>query len=194
MHEPAHSLREVWRLLEADVAATAGYAADFFGGGMSLSRRLSILCMPGVLCCALHRLAHWAWCRRRRRLARLFALLNYVLHKANLSPAAHIGPGLYIPHTVGIVFHGTAGHRLTLYAYCQVAPSRPQPAFGLRLDDAPRLGHRVTVGAYSVLHGAVRVGDDVRIGPNVDVRQDLPAGARVLTRTRPNLPRRGATP
>jgi serine O-acetyltransferase len=178
------TLAGVWQLLNADIAATSGYAADFFGKGMSLPRRISILLMPGVMCCALHRLAHWAWDRHWPGLARTLARLNYVLHKADISPAASVGPGLYIPHTVGIMFHGKAGKSLTLYAYCQVSPERLNPPGSVRLDDAPLIGDGVTIGAYSIVIGSLILGDGVRIGPQVVVKQNVEAGATLLPRSR----------
>jgi serine O-acetyltransferase len=171
-------------MLNADIAAAAGFAADFFGKGMSWPRRVSILLMPGVTCCAIHRLAHWAWRRQWRTLARFIARFNYMLHKADLSPAASIGPGLYIPHTVGVVFHGHAGTSLTLYAKCSVSPARFQPCLATRLEDAPRIGNGVTVGALSVVRGAITLGNDVRIGPDIVVTSNIEPGTTLFARTR----------
>ena len=47
-------------------------------------------------------------------------------------------------------------------------------------DDVPVLGSRVEVGAGAILIGPITIGDDVIIGANVVVREDVPAGSVVL--------------
>jgi serine O-acetyltransferase len=52
-----------------------------------------------------------------------------------------------------------------------------------RLDapfEAPRLGARVNVGAGAQILGPVSIGDDVRIGANAVVLDDVPAGATAV--------------
>ena len=41
----------------------------------------------------------------------------------------------------------------------------------------PTLGRRVELGTGATLLGAIRVGDDARIGPHALVMKDVPAGA-----------------
>lgn len=44
----------------------------------------------------------------------------------------------------------------------------------------PVLGDRVEVGVGAVIVGGIKVGDDVKIGPNTVVMMDVPSGARVF--------------
>lgn len=58
---------------------------------------------------------------------------------------------------------------------------------------APRLGNRVRVGVGAVVAGDIEIGDDVVIGPNCVVLQNVPEGAIVTTvpsRVMPGRPRR----
>lgn len=182
-----HELREVRCLIASDVRAALRYAAGFLEGNASAARKLSILLMPGPMCCALHRLAHWMWCKDWRFAAGLLARINYVVHKAEIAPGASIGPGMYLPHTVGVLFQGHAGRGLTLYTNCQVAPQRATPPFGEVPQDAPTLGNDVTVGAYAVVLGPAQIGDAVRIGPAAVINGDLGPEMVAFSRLRPKL-------
>ena len=150
--------------------------------------------MPGTMCCALHRLAHWLWCKEWRRAAGLLARINYVVHKAEIAPGASIGPGMYLPHTVGVLFQAHAGSGLTLYTNCQVAPRRATPACGAVPQDAPVLGNDVTIGAYAVVLGPARIGDAARIGPAAVVTGDMRAETATISRLRPRLVRQKGSP
>ena len=75
-----------------------------------------------------------------------------VIHKS-----AEIGNECVISHGVTI---GTDGQSLS--------------------DDAPKLGHGVTLAAGAVVVGNVRIGDGVKIGPNAVVTMDVPAGSLAI--------------
>lgn len=68
---------------------------------------------PSFLCSLLCRLSHWCWCKRMYAVARLFAGLNRIILRADIHPASRIGGGFYVPHTVGVIFEGHAGARLS---------------------------------------------------------------------------------
>jgi len=67
-----------------------------------------------------------------------------------ISPAAKIGPGLFIGHFGGIVISGRAAK-------------------------APVIGDRVYIGPGAVLYGGIHVGDEAKIGPNAVIHKDVPA-------------------
>jgi len=119
----------------------------------------------------------------------LFHLVNYLLHKADISPAASIGPGLYIPHTVGVIVYGHAGSYLRVLARAMMAPHGPRPSPCCSLDNAPVLGDQVTLGVDSVVVGAVRLGNAVRVGPGVLVARDVGAGVNLVSRVRTRIER-----
>jgi serine O-acetyltransferase len=83
---------------------------------------------------------------------------------------ATIGKGLRIHHFGGIIVHSTAvvGEHCTIY-------------HGVTLGDrggygnAPRVGHRVLIGAGAKLIGEIDVGDDCIIGANAVVHRSVPA-------------------
>jgi serine O-acetyltransferase len=88
--------------------------------------------------------------------------------------SARIGRRLIIEHSGAIVVHGNAviGDDCIIRQGVTIGNQRMDRPF-----DAPRIGHRVNIGAGAKILGAVQVGDDVDIGANAVVITDVPAGA-----------------
>lgn len=194
MAEPGNNsqtLRALWREVGRDIDAYAEHAADLAGRRAGRLRRISSFLTPPLSCAFFYRLSHWLWNRDCHKSAYLLGLINYLLHKADISPAAHIGAGLYIPHTVGIVFHGHAGDDLALFAHAIVCASGARPALSNPGPACPQLGNRVTVGAFSVVTGPVLIGDGVKIGAAAVVIEDIVQGA-VGTGAMPMVRRRAS--
>jgi len=168
--------------LSADIDMYETQGADFSERRASLVRKLGIMLTPAMMCVLLYRVSHWLWTRGWHRAASLASRVNYVLHRADISPVSVIGPGLYIPHTVGILFHGSAGSRLSLFAHACVVAGSPRVARAALAEDCPRLGDDVAVGAYGVVMGGVVLENDVRIGPQAVVKRDVSAGCAVVSR------------
>jgi serine O-acetyltransferase len=167
--------------LAADLEAYLDFAAEYSADRRTFLKRLSALLTPSGLVCALYRLSHWAHARGLRRLSMAIALCNLFVTRASVAPASQIGGGLYVPHpSTGIVFQGTAGRNLRLFAGCAVA-AYATPLHGGELARAPLLGENVSVGAKAFVAGGVRVGDGARIGFNAFVERDVPAGAVVVS-------------
>ncbi len=174
----AAALRRAWR---ADVERARRQAAAFRAtpdatSGSTRGARL----MPGVLALGLHRLAHLLHARGWRRVPRLLAQLNLLLHRVAISPASCLGDGAYLPHPSGVSFHGRAGDELTLFA--RAACLGQGPLFFAPLEDGPRLGERVSVGVLACVLGPVDVGDGATVAPRTALCADLPPGATAVSR------------
>jgi serine O-acetyltransferase len=168
------TLRELLHDLGCDIARCNEHAAAFSGRQLGPLRRLSLCLTPPILCCVLYRISHWFYCRGWSLPGLIAARANRTLFKATINPGSIIGPGLYIPHTVGIVFQGQAERDLTLYhAAMVVAAEAHQDDYGLPAA-CPTLGARITVGAAALVQGAVSIGSDTLIGPHAVVTADVP--------------------
>lgn len=176
----SYAWADLKRDLGEDILGHARHGADFYIERVGVLRKLSILCTPPMLCTLLFRLSHWAWCRNWRGLAWLLCHLNQMVHGAALHPGARIGGGLYIPHTVGVIFEGHAGSNLVLYANAVVADGTRHPRAWQGGMDAPRLGDDVTVGAYVVVSGAPLIGSRVRIAPCATLHRDVADDSMVI--------------
>jgi serine O-acetyltransferase len=129
----------------------------------------------------VYRLGHLRY-RFQSRLVRYpLGVLHWVLAKlaemfcgVTIGVSATIGRRLIIEHSGAIVVHGNAviGDDCIIRQGVTIGNQRMDRPF-----DAPRIGHRVNVGAGAKILGAVHVGDDVDIGANAVVITDVPAGA-----------------
>lgn len=155
----------IWTLLQSDIAHFESQGESFQGTRASLLRTISVLLTPSLLCCALYRIAHVAHRRRWGIVSRFCARLNALLHRVVIDPQATVGPGLYIPHPVGVVFRGNAGRNLVLYAGAIVGPLAPLPFFCGGEYERPLLGDEVMVGMNAMILGSAVVGHGARIGP-----------------------------
>lgn len=134
---------------------------------------------PGVHAVLAYRLGQWAlglpgWARLVADPAYwLLALAVHVVWGIEISRHARIGPGLYIGHSGGIV----VGPAASLGARCSLSQG---VTIGVRAGGgAPQLGDDVYIGAGAKVLGAVRVGNNVKIGANAVVHRDIPDDAVV---------------
>jgi serine O-acetyltransferase len=174
------SLRE---LIRSDVQRCADAAESFQGRRSGGLRALSMMLTPPMMTCIAHRLAHLGYRRGWRRLAWWLTYANMRIHKVFIDPAATIGEGMYIPHTVGVTFRGRAGRNLTLFAYATVGPSELIPYPGDTLEYCPQLGDNVTVGVHSTVLGPVRVGNRVTRVPCATLLESV-GSDRLVVRSR----------
>jgi serine O-acetyltransferase len=151
---------------------------------------------PGFQALAVYRFGVWvdgiAPRLLRGPLRRLYFFLNAfveIVYGIRLYYTVEIGRRLHLAH-------GQCG--LVIAPYCRIGDDcvlRQNVTLGRRGDGTPqeavpRLGDRVEIGAGAVLIGPISVGDDVLIGPNVVVREDVPPASVVMPETPRVRPRR----
>ena len=136
-----------------------------------------LLCTPGLHAVWLHRLAHRLWRHGFRLLARWLSQLTRGLTGIEIHPGAKIGPGFFIDHGMGVVIGETAeiGTDVTLYHGVTLGGSTN--AKGKR---HPTIGDRVVIGTGAKILGAIRIGDDSRIGANAVVVKVVPSNSVVV--------------
>jgi serine O-acetyltransferase len=180
------TLAWIRRGVQADVEefVRRAYPSDAGCDKSTVLRKLGVMLMPPVLCSAAYRTSHWLHSHAFKRMAHLVGWLNFLVHRADLAPASEIGPGLYIPHTAGVVFHGRAGSHLTLYCRSAAIGARLDPRPDQVGDDCPHLGNHVTLGAFSIVKGPVTIGNHTLVGASSVVAHDLPANLMALRRVR----------
>ncbi|RAU90213.1 serine O-acetyltransferase [Mycobacterium colombiense] len=151
-----------------------------------------ILAYPGVHAIWGHRINHWLWNRGARLAARITAEITRILTGVEIHPGAVLGPGLFIDHATGVVIGETAevGEDVTIYHGVTLGGSGRDT--GKR---HPTIGDRVTIGAGAKVLGAIKIGDDSRIGANAVVVKEVPSSSvvvgvpgQVISRSRPGSP------
>ena len=137
----------------------------------------------------LFRLSQRAW---RVPLFRPVALLLQArairVAGAEIHPAATIGPGLMLLHSVGIV----VGHQVV--AGRDLVISQGVTLGHRRGDGQPVLGDRVRLMVGSMILGAVSVGDDTVVAAGAVVLEDVPAGHVAVGVPARSLPMQQAPP
>ncbi|MCA2244911.1 MULTISPECIES: serine O-acetyltransferase [Mycobacterium] len=151
-----------------------------------------IFAYPGVHAIWFHRINHWLWLRGARLIARILAEITRILTGVEIHPGAVLGPGLFIDHATGVVIGETAevGEDVTIYHGVTLGGSGRDT--GKR---HPTIGDRVIIGAGAKVLGAIKIGDDSRIGANAVVVKEVPSSAvvigvpgQVISRSRPGSP------
>lgn len=151
----------------------------------------SLLFETGYQAVVLHRLAHWFKSRGIPVLGPMIARWNQFTTGVDIAPAARIGPGLRISHGTGIVI----GNGVVIGRDCLLMQNVTLGAATLsRIEQMPKLGNRVTVGAGASVIGPVEVGDDAFVGAHALVLRDVPAGAKALCRSETEIRPRQSPP
>lgn len=149
----------------------------------------------------IYRFGRWRYTISNRLLRKPFSLLYKILFKCiqiitgiELPCEAQVGRGFVIDHFGGIVVSGYA----SFGDDCRI---RNGVVVGLRHVSnvrAPRIGHRVDIGAGAKILGDICIGNDVAIGANAVVLCDVPddsiavgVPAVVKPRKRTGLPSEG---
>jgi len=159
-----------WKTITADLTHMAGLWGT--APPLSIMRAgVKVLLYPRVRAVLWFRLSHALW---QVSFLRPVALLiqGHVVKAAGaeIHPAARIGPGLNLVHSVGVVVghEVVAGAGLALYQGVTLGHGgRP---------GQPRLGDRVRVFAGSSILGGVMVGDDAVVAAGSVVLHDVPGG------------------
>lgn len=125
----------------------------------------------------VYRFGRWRYTIRHPIVRKPFSLLYKILFKfvqiitgIELPCEAQVGRGFVIDHFGGIVVSGYA----SFGDDCRI---RNGVVVGLRHVSnvrAPRIGHRVDIGAGAKILGDIRIGNNVAIGANAVVLCDVP--------------------
>jgi serine O-acetyltransferase len=136
---------------------------------------------PGFIAIAVHRYGAWRMKIQPRILRLPFSFIYRILHffvitlyGIELPYLTKVGRRLFIGHQNGIVI----SPRCVIGDDCIIIQN---VTLGERVGlNAPTLGDRVRIGAGAVLIGGIVIGDDVKIGPNSVVMNDVPSNSFVF--------------
>jgi serine O-acetyltransferase len=136
-----------------------------------------VFAYPGVHAVWGHRISHGLWKRGAKVAARVIAEITRILTGVDIHPGAILGGGLFIDHATGVVIGETAevGDDVTLFHGVTLG--------GTGRDTGkrhPTIGDRVVIGAGAKVLGAIKIGDDSRIGANSVVVKEVPSSAVVV--------------
>ncbi|MCK9861964.1 serine acetyltransferase [Paenibacillus sp. ATY16] len=138
----------------------------------------SILGIGPIQSVMFYRIASWFALKKVPFVHYIFVKLNMILHGAEISAYASIGPGLFIAHPQGIVIGRNAVVGNNLMIFQNVTIGAKNPFDGLEL--MPSLGDNVTLYAGCKVLGPIVVGSNSKIGANVVLGKDLSENSVVV--------------
>lgn len=134
--------------------------------------------LPGLACVVTLRAQQRLFQRGHVRLAGLLRSLAVTLWSADLVPGMRVGPGLYLPHPMGVTIGNglRVGAGVTILQGVTAGAREPGGAGGqfATIEDG------AIISAHAVLLGAVTIGTQAHVGANSVVLKDVPAHAVVL--------------
>lgn len=152
-------------LIKSDVRAKAQWMYD----STTLKAILKTLLTDGTFAMLSYRLMQAS---QRCGLAPLAMLFNK-LTPCIIGRRADFGPGFVLIHSQGVVINTSVQGGRNVFIEHQVT-------IGAEKQQAPVIGDNVFIGAGAKILGAVRIGNDVKIGANAVVTKDVPDGATVV--------------
>jgi len=132
---------------------------------------------PGIKAVLLYRIAHFFWKLGLPYIPRYISGIARDLTAVEIHPGAEIGSEFFIDHGAGVVIGETAeiGNNVTIYAGVVLG--------GTNLEQKkrhPTLGDNVVVGTGAKILGPIILGDNVRVGANSVVVNDVPSNCVVV--------------
>lgn len=138
---------------------------------------------PGFKAVAIYRISHVLYKLGYKIHARFFSEIGHSMTDIDIHPAAEISYPFFIDHGTGIVIGQTStiGKHVKLYQCVTLGAVSLSNANELRgVVRHPQVGNNVTIYAGASLLGAIRIGDNVTIGSNVFLTEDVPDNTRVI--------------
>ena len=169
-------LPELRRILALDVEAA------YQGDPAAESIGEIICCYPSLKAITYHRIAHKLYELQVPLLPRIISEIAHSETGIDIHPAARIGESFFIDHGTGVVIGATCiiGSRVKLYQGVTLgAKSFPKADDGSLIkgiERHPIIGDNVIVYSNTTLLGRINIGESARIGANMWITEDVPAG------------------
>lgn len=141
------------------------------------------LAYPGYRAIATYRVSHVLYELGYKVHARFFSEIAHSMTGIDIHPAAVIDYPFFIDHGTGIVIGQTStiGKRVKIYQSVTLGAISLSNADQWRnVVRHPQVGNDVTIYAGASLLGAINIGDNVTIGSNVFLTEDVPSNTKVL--------------
>ena len=142
-----------------------------------------VMAYPGFRAIAIYRISHALYELGYRVQARYLSEHAHSSTGIDIHPGAKIDYPFFIDHGTGTVIGQTStiGKRVKIYQCVTLGAVSLSNANALRgVVRHPQVGNDVTIYAGASLLGAIKIGDNVTIGSNVFLLEDVPSNTRVV--------------
>jgi len=132
---------------------------------------------PGIKAVLLYRIAHFFWNLNMPFLPRYLSDVAREVTGIEIHPGAKIGSDFFIDHGSGVVIGETSkiGNNVTLYSEVVLGGTSDEP-----IKRHPTIENNVVIGTGAKLLGPIKIGDNVKIGANSVVINDVPDNSVVV--------------
>ncbi len=138
---------------------------------------------PGFRAIATYRISHALYNLGYKLEARYLSESAHATTGIDIHPGANIDYPFFIDHGTGTVIGQTStiGKRVKIYQCVTLGAVSLSNAEKMRgVVRHPQIGNDVTIYAGASLLGAINIGDNVTIGSNVFLLEDVPSNTRVV--------------
>lgn len=137
-----------------------------------------MLLYPGFHILVYHRIAHFFYINKCFFLARIISQVGRFFTGIEIHPGARIGEGILIDHGMGVVIGEATiiGNRVTIYQGVTLGATGNEKQWKRH----PTIGNDVVIGSGAKVLGPINIGDNVKIGANAVVLQDVPSNATAV--------------
>ena len=140
------------------------------------------LTYPGFLAICYYRIAHPLYLLGYKTESRFISELAHKITGIDIHPGATVGVPFFIDHGTGIVIGETAiiGSRVKMYQGVTLGALSLSRGHCLKGEKRhPTVGNNVTIYSGASVLGDTKIGDDVTLGSNVFITEDIPPHTRV---------------
>ena len=121
-----------------------------------------------------YRRERWLYVHHLKILSKLLFRLMQIVLGCTIPPTVIIGDGCIIAHFHGIVIHHETkiGAGTTIYQNVTLGGRNGNPG--------PIIGENCVIGAGACILGNIKIGNNVKVGANAVVLDDIPEGCTVV--------------
>lgn len=128
-----------------------------------------LLLYPGVHAIGFYRISHFFYNIHCYFIARLISQLGRFFTQIEIHPGAKIGKGVFIDHGAGVVI----GETSVVEDDCVIYHGVTLGGTASKGCRHPHLKSNVMVGAHAQILGPVIIGENVKIGSNAIIMEDI---------------------
>jgi serine O-acetyltransferase len=136
-----------------------------------------LTCYPGLHAIWTHRISNSFWRHKLLYFARLISHIGRFFTGIEIHPGATLGKRFFIDHGMGVVIGETTeiGDDVLIYQGVVLGGTSLE-----KKKRHPTLGNNVVIGAGAIVLGAIKIGDNSRVGAGSVVVHDVPANATAV--------------
>ena len=162
-------LKQIDSIIERDPAAGGKFGVVFL--------------YPTLHVMFFYKIGNIFWRYNLKFFARMIMYFARIFTGIEIHPAAKIGKNFFMDHGLGIVIGETAeiGDNVTIYQGVTLGGIMPSIESDLQRNQKrhPTIGNNVIVGSGAQILGAIKIGDNARIGANSVVSKNVPPNVTV---------------